>query len=101
VRLARGDVRNPGSLALAVQHTDIVYHVAGIAAAFHPAELVEVNTTGFHNVVTVCAACTTPPTLVFVSSLAAAGPSPPTGRGSRAIRRRPSRTTADPSVTPN
>ncbi|MEX0676511.1 MAG: NAD-dependent epimerase/dehydratase family protein [Pirellulales bacterium] len=77
VRFAVGDVRDAASVELAVGRSEVVYHLAGLAAAFHARELLEVNAEGFHNIVAACAGCTTPPVLVSVSSLAAAGPSPP------------------------
>ncbi len=77
VRLVEGDVRDIDSIDHALDEAEIVYHLAGLAMAFDPRELVRVNVVGFQNVVTACAARETPPVLVSVSSLAAAGPSRP------------------------
>ncbi len=76
VSLATADVRDPAALAGAVKRFDVVYHLAGLAAAFRPEELMAVNAGGFRNVARACANCQTPPVLISVSSLAAAGPSP-------------------------
>lgn len=77
VRFALGDVRDAASVQSAVDSAEIVYHLAGLVTAFRARELMEVNTEGFRNVVAACASCTTPPVLISISSLAAAGPSPP------------------------
>jgi dihydroflavonol-4-reductase len=77
VRFARGDVRSAGRVRSAVEGVDVVYHLAGLVTAFRQSDLVAVNTDGFRNVAAACAARTTSPTLVAISSLAAAGPSPP------------------------
>ncbi|HEX3727059.1 MAG TPA: NAD(P)-dependent oxidoreductase [Pirellulales bacterium] len=75
VRFALGDVRDGNAMQAAVAGTDVVYHLAGLATAFHTEELIEVNAHAFRNVVGACARRETPPTLISVSSLAAAGPS--------------------------
>jgi nucleoside-diphosphate-sugar epimerase len=75
VRLVQGDVRNPNAVRAAVAGNEIVYHLAGTVAAFSLDDMAAVNVTAFQNVAAACAGCATPPTLVFVSSLAAAGPS--------------------------
>jgi nucleoside-diphosphate-sugar epimerase len=77
VRFAVGDVRDPVAMRWAVEGADIVYHLAGLVTAFRASDLMEVNAEGFRNVVAACAGCAAPPVLVLVSSLAAAGPSPP------------------------
>jgi nucleoside-diphosphate-sugar epimerase len=74
VRFAMGDVRDADSLRPAVEKSDIIYHLAGLTTAFRADDMVNVNATGFRNVAQACAARLTPPTLVYVSSLAAAGP---------------------------
>jgi nucleoside-diphosphate-sugar epimerase len=75
VRLTRGDVRDDAAMRAAVAGCDVVYHLAGLITTFRTADLMQVNAAGFRNVVAACAGRTTPPTLVSVSSLAAAGPS--------------------------
>jgi dihydroflavonol-4-reductase len=76
VRFVVGDVRDPAAVRGAIDGAETVYHLAGLATAFRPVELIEVNTGGFRNVAAACAGRSTPPTLVAVSSLSAAGPSP-------------------------
>ncbi|MHB1033983.1 MAG: NAD-dependent epimerase/dehydratase family protein [Pirellulales bacterium] len=74
VRLAYGDVCDPESLAPCVAGTEVVYHLAGLTKALRVADLMRVNEQGVRNVAEACALCQTPPVLVLVSSLAAAGP---------------------------
>ena len=76
VRFKLGDVRDAEAVRSAVEGADAVYHLAGLISAFRARDLMEVNATAFRNVVAACAECPTPPSLVFVSSTAAAGPSP-------------------------
>ena len=56
---------------------DAVYHLAGLIKAVHVHELYQVNREGVANVARACAAQTTPPVLLLISSLAAMGPSTP------------------------
>ncbi len=88
VRLTCGDVTDPDSLPAPVAGSRIVYHLAGCNRAFRAERFHEVNHQGGRNVVRTCAEPSTPPVLVWVSSLAAAGPAP----GGRL------RTEADPPV---
>lgn len=88
VRYAVGDVCDPASLRAAVDQAEVVYHLAGLIAAFNARDLLRVNAEGFRNVADACAGRPSPPVLVSVSSLAAAGPSPP-GRA---------RTESDPAM---
>lgn len=76
VELVHGDVTDVECLPKAIKDADAVFHLAGLICAFRAAELHHVNENGVRNVAAACAARTTPPTLVLVSSLAAAGPSP-------------------------
>jgi nucleoside-diphosphate-sugar epimerase len=76
VQFAVGDMRDAAAVRRAVQGTEVVYHLAGLITAFRSADLMHVNAGSFRNLVAACADCTTAPTLVSVSSLAAAGPSP-------------------------
>jgi nucleoside-diphosphate-sugar epimerase len=75
VRFAFGDVRDADAVRRAVDGAEVVYHLAGLTTAFRLADLMEVNAEAFRNVVSACAQSATPPTLISVSSLAAAGPS--------------------------
>lgn len=76
VQFATGDVRDRESLRAAVANCEVVYHLAGLVTAFRARDLMAVNAEGFANLVAACAARTSPPALISVSSLAAAGPSP-------------------------
>lgn len=77
IRRADGDVTDAESLGRAVPGHDAVYHLAGLVKAIHVHELYQVNREGVANVARACAAQTTPPVLLVVSSLAAVGPSHP------------------------
>jgi nucleoside-diphosphate-sugar epimerase len=74
-QLVEGDVTSPESVRAAVKNVDYVYHLAGAVKALTPRLMWQSNTTGTQTVVDACAARTTPPTLLHVSSIAAAGPS--------------------------
>lgn len=74
VNLAIGDVTDPSSLPAAIASADTVYHVAGLTRANTAAQFHRVNEAGVRNVVGACAKRTSPPTVIVVSSLAAAGP---------------------------
>ena len=73
-RLVYGDVTNRESIPATVAGQDIVYHLAGCTQALDPRKFYNVNQRGVANVALACAAQTTPPVLISVSSLAAAGP---------------------------
>lgn len=75
VRLVQGDLADAVSIKRAVNNVDQVYHVAGAVKAVTAKQLWDVNAAGTRNVADACAARQTPPTLVYVSSIAAAGPS--------------------------
>lgn len=74
-RVVEGDVTSPESVREAVKDADYVYHLAGAVKALTPGRMWQANTTGSQTVAEACAARTTPPTLLHVSSIAAAGPS--------------------------
>ncbi len=69
-----GDVTDPASLEAAVLEVDVVYHLAGMLVGRSLADLNAVNETGTRNVARACAALQTPPVLIMLSSLEAAGP---------------------------
>jgi nucleoside-diphosphate-sugar epimerase len=73
-RTIAGDVTLPESLGPAVENVDTVYHLAGVVRARNAAEFLRTNQAGVANVLDACRRRTTPPTVVLVSSLAAAGP---------------------------
>jgi len=77
VEVVSGDVADSRALDRAVQGTDVVYHVAGRTLSFSEDGFNQVNQAGTANVAAACARRTSPPVLVAVSSLAAAGPSLP------------------------
>lgn len=62
------------TLHRAVKGKDVVYHVAGATKALSATQLFQVNQRGTRGVAAACAQQPRPPVLVFVSSLAAAGP---------------------------
>jgi dihydroflavonol-4-reductase len=74
IRPIIGDVTDPDSLPAAVADANTVYHVAGLTKANSLAAFCRVNESGVRNVVEACTQRTTPPTVLVVSSLAAAGP---------------------------
>lgn len=77
VRLAYGDVTDPESLRQAVAGADVVYHLAGRTACTDWRDFYRTNTAGTVAVAAACAQRPSPPTLLIVSSLAAAGPASP------------------------
>ncbi len=77
VEVVRGDCTDTDSLRAAVRGVSTVIHLAGLTKAKHASEYYRVNHQGTRNVLTACAE--TNPGLekfVFISSLAAVGPSP-------------------------
>jgi nucleoside-diphosphate-sugar epimerase len=82
VRFVPGDVADSANLAAAVADCNVVYHLAGVTTALRQAEMFRVNADGVANLARACAARTTPPKLILVSSLAAARPT----RDGQAVR---------------
>lgn len=76
VELAYGDVTDSESLQRAVAGTDEVYHLAGVTKALRAADFAKVNEQGVEHLAAACSATDSPPVVVLVSSLAAAGVSP-------------------------
>ena len=78
VRFVCGDVTDAPSLAAALDECDpqVVYHLAGLTRALRVARLMQVNAEGVCHLAGACARRAAPPTLLVVSSLAAAGPAP-------------------------
>jgi len=77
VEVARGDLRSAEGLARAAAGADYVFHVAGLVAARHAREFEDVNAAGTARLA--AAVASTAPgcrRFVYVSSQAAAGPSP-------------------------
>jgi nucleoside-diphosphate-sugar epimerase len=76
--LAHASLADVDAMAAAFDGADIIYHVAGLTAAFTRAEFERANATGVANVLAaIRAARRRPRRLVYVSSLMAAGPSHP------------------------
>ena len=75
VEVARGEITDRPSLDRAVAGVEVVYHLAGRTLSLSAGESRRVNAGGTAHLAAACAARASPPTLVFVSSLAAAGPS--------------------------
>ncbi len=75
VSVVPGDLHDAAALQRAVEGQDIVYHVAGLVAARNEAEFLRANREGTENVVAAVGRAGVT-RLVFVSSLAAAGPAP-------------------------
>jgi len=72
--IVSGDVLDESSLAQAVRGVGCVINLAGLTAAFSKEAFLKVNATGAYNVARACALQKTPPVLIQVSSIAAAGP---------------------------
>jgi nucleoside-diphosphate-sugar epimerase len=75
--LVWGDVADRESLAAAVTDTSLVFHLAGSHRNVRAADFYRVNAEGTRNLVEACARMQSPPVVVVVSSLAAAGPALP------------------------
>lgn len=75
VKLIVGDVIDAASLDRAVEQVDTVFHLAGALEGTSPELLHQVNVEGSRKLAVACARRGTPPVLVVVSSLEAAGPS--------------------------
>lgn len=75
-RLIVGTIEQADKLSEALQGIQVVYHLAGITKTLNTAEFFRVNELGTGLLAQACAKQPQPPTLLVVSSLAAAGPSP-------------------------
>jgi nucleoside-diphosphate-sugar epimerase len=75
--VVRGDVTEPAGLGAAVAGCDVIFHLAGALKGLREEDLFRVNADGTRNLAMAAAAASPPPSrFVYVSSLAAAGPSP-------------------------
>lgn len=74
IQLVEGDILEPKSLASAVRDVDAVIHLASLLKMPWVPEFRTINEGGTSNVAMACRDAPTRPTLVVVSSLAAAGP---------------------------
>ncbi|MCA9547417.1 MAG: NAD-dependent epimerase/dehydratase family protein, partial [Myxococcales bacterium] len=78
--LCLGDVGEPSSLDPAVAGCAAVFHLASLLKVPWKADFHRVNVAGAEHVAAACARASAPPTLVLMSSLAAAGPAPRGGQ---------------------
>lgn len=76
VRFVQGDLSNRESLTEALREVQVVYHLAGTTKALRPGDLYRTNERGVVELLEACRRVPNPPTVVLVSSLAAAGPAP-------------------------
>ncbi|SMP65247.1 Nucleoside-diphosphate-sugar epimerase [Neorhodopirellula lusitana] len=74
VELSVGTLSDVDSLERAVAGTDAVVHLAGLTKSLKVQSLWDANEKGARNVASACAKQSSPPVLISVSSLAAAGP---------------------------
>ena len=82
VSLVTGTLDAPASYREALAGCDAVFHLGGLVAAPRKEDLFRVNGTGTQLLADACGSLPSPPRLVFMSSLAAAGP-PPKGHSLR------------------
>jgi nucleoside-diphosphate-sugar epimerase len=75
IRVVAGHLHDETALLQAARDQDVVYHVAGVVAARNEAEFLRANRDGTKHVVAAAESAGTR-NFVFVSSLAAGGPSP-------------------------
>lgn len=73
-QIAQGDVTDLESVRRAVAGASAVFHLAGVTKTLRARTFLEVNRRGVGHVARACAEQSSPPVLVVVSSLAAAGP---------------------------
>lgn len=74
VEFVTADVTQTNSLPAALRGIDHVLHLAGVVKAFRRADFDRVNVAGTRNLVEAASRQATPPDVIVVSSLAAAGP---------------------------
>jgi nucleoside-diphosphate-sugar epimerase len=72
--IVTGGLDEPELLKDAISGVDEVYHLAGVTAALRAEQLDRVNCDGTRSIARACAEQTDPPSLIVVSSIAAAGP---------------------------
>ena len=75
-RVAEAELTDLQALGTALRDCDVVYHLAGATRARSRMEFLQVNARATMALLTAVTGRTSPATLVLVSSLAAAGPSP-------------------------
>jgi nucleoside-diphosphate-sugar epimerase len=72
-----GELYDTESIRKAAEGCDTIFHVAGLVRARNYQRYENVNRLGTEQIARVASYCSTPPVFVYVSSLAAAGHSPP------------------------
>jgi nucleoside-diphosphate-sugar epimerase len=72
-----GDLTRPETLDAAVRGIDRVYHAAGATLVLSTKTYARINDAGTRHLVEACARRSSPPTIIHISSLAAAGPTDP------------------------
>lgn len=72
--LVEGDVTKADGLDEAVAGVDVVFHLAGLITSLSQAEMMQANASGTELVAAACARRETPPAMILLSSVAAAGP---------------------------
>lgn len=77
VEEVRGDLNDAAALRSALDGVDVVYHLAGATIVRHPLVYRATNARGTRRLAQACATMAKPPTVVYLSSLAAAGPATP------------------------
>ena len=77
IELVLGGLDDRASLEAATAECDVVFHAAGRVHALNDAQFQADNVEGTRRLAQACATHSRPPTLVFISSLAAGGPSQP------------------------
>src|SRR6056297_1042728 len=82
IELVEGSLRDLGGVEKALVGCDTVLHLGGVVTSASKAELDAINGTACGKLADLCRALPAPPRLVYVSSLAAAGP-PPEGKALR------------------
>lgn len=76
VEFAYGDVRDFDSISGSLQGVQVVFHLAGTTKALRREDFYRVNEDGVRHLLEACRRVEPQPTVVIVSSLAAAGPVP-------------------------
>jgi nucleoside-diphosphate-sugar epimerase len=76
VEIVAGELSDLAALKVAMNGVQVVHHVAGVIRAFRKGDFFQVNEHGTARVAEACAAQSSPPRLVIVSSVAATGPAP-------------------------
>jgi len=74
VELVHGGLANVESIEVAAEGCEVVFHLAGKVKALRPRDFFLVNAEGTYRVAEACARANSHPRLVYVSSIAAAGP---------------------------